>query len=88
VARGAAVIVVGDDGIEQRAADPARVQLRADLWSALAGEPATRERFAATVRRQRIAVRELIKHGIQAGELAEVPANALRVSVMLGASGR
>lgn len=61
----------------QRAADPARVQLRADLWSALAGEPATRERFAATVRRQRIAVRELIEHGIQAGELAAVPANAL-----------
>ncbi len=69
----------------QRAADPARVQLRADLWSALAGEPATRERFAATVRRRRIAVGELIEHGIQAGELAEVPANAL-ASILLALS--
>jgi AcrR family transcriptional regulator len=66
----------------RRAADPARVQLRADLWAALAGEPATRERFAATVRRQRVAVRELIEHGLQTGELAAVPANAL-ASILL-----
>jgi AcrR family transcriptional regulator len=69
----------------QRAADPARVQLRADLWAALAGEPATRERFAATVHRQRMAVRELIERGIEAGELAEVPANAL-ASILLALS--
>jgi TetR/AcrR family transcriptional regulator, transcriptional repressor for nem operon len=69
----------------QRAADPARVQLRADLWAALAGEPATRERFATTVHRQRMAVRELIERGIEAGELAEVPANAL-ASILLALS--
>ena len=69
----------------QRATDPARVQLRADLWAALAGEPATRERFAATVHRQRMAVRGLIDRGIEAGELAEVPANAL-ASILLALS--
>jgi AcrR family transcriptional regulator len=69
----------------QRAADPARVQIRADLWASLAGEPATRERFAATVRRQRVAVRELIERGIQGGELSEVPANAL-ASILLALS--
>jgi AcrR family transcriptional regulator len=69
----------------QRAADPARVQLRADLWATLAGQPATRERFAATVRRQRVAVRELIQRGVKAGELAEVPANAL-ASILLALS--
>jgi AcrR family transcriptional regulator len=66
----------------QRAADPARVQLRADLWASLAGEPATRELFAATVHRQRLAVRRLIERGIEAGELAEVPDNAL-ASILL-----
>jgi AcrR family transcriptional regulator len=69
----------------QRAADPARVQLRADLWATLAGEPATRERFAATVHRQRMAVRQLIERGVEAGELAEVPANAL-ASILLALS--
>jgi AcrR family transcriptional regulator len=71
----------------ERAADPARVQLRADLWAALVGEPATRERFAATVSRQRIAVRTLIEDGIQAGELAEVPANALASILLALAEG-
>jgi AcrR family transcriptional regulator len=69
----------------QRAADPARVQIRADLWSSLAGEPATRERFASTVHRQRVAVRELIERGIAAGELDEVPTNAL-ASILLALS--
>jgi AcrR family transcriptional regulator len=66
----------------ERAADPARVQLRADLWAALAGEPGTRERFAATVTHQRVAVRELIQAGIDAGQLAPMPANAL-ASILL-----
>jgi AcrR family transcriptional regulator len=69
----------------QRAADPARVQIRADLWASLAGQPATRERFAATVRRLRVAVRELIERGIADGELSEVPANAL-ASILLALS--
>ena len=60
----------------ERAADPARVQLRADLWAALVSEAATRDRFADTVTRQRSALRALIEQGIEAGELRAVPANA------------
>ena len=66
----------------ERAADPASVQLRADLWAALAGEPATRQRFAATVTRQRGALRALIQDGIDSGELVPVAANAL-ASILL-----
>jgi AcrR family transcriptional regulator len=66
----------------ERAADPARVQLRADVWAALASEPATRDRFADTVTRQRKAVRALIEDGIEAGELRAVPANAM-ASILL-----
>jgi AcrR family transcriptional regulator len=69
----------------ERAANPARVQLRADLWAALASEPGTRERFATTVTRQRTAVRELIQGGIDAGQLAPVPARAL-ASILLALS--
>lgn len=66
----------------ERAADPARVQLRADVWAALASEPATRDRFADTVTRQRTAVRALIEDDIEAGELRAVPANAM-ASILL-----
>jgi AcrR family transcriptional regulator len=66
----------------ERAADPARVQLRADLWATLAAEPATRARFAAMVTRQRAAVRALIQDGIDTGEIVAVAANAL-ASILL-----
>jgi AcrR family transcriptional regulator len=66
----------------ERAADPARVQLRADLWAALVSEPGVRERFAATVTRQRAAVRALVQGGIDAGQLTAMPANAL-ASILL-----
>jgi len=66
----------------QRAADPARVQLRADLWATLAADPAIRARFATTVAGQRAVLRALIERGSKAGELAPVPANAL-ASILL-----
>jgi AcrR family transcriptional regulator len=69
----------------QQAADPAHVQLRADLWATLATEPTVRDHFAATVARRRAALRALIEHGVEAGELAAVPANAL-ASVLLALS--
>lgn len=61
----------------ERAADPARVQLRADLWAAATTEPEVRERLAATVAAQRGWLRAIVEGGIAAGELAPVPANAL-----------
>lgn len=50
--------------------------------AALASEPATRDRFADTVTRQRTAVRALTEDDIEAGELRAVPANAM-ASILL-----
>jgi AcrR family transcriptional regulator len=57
-----AMLRVGDD--------PARVQLRADLWSALAVDPVIRDRFAETVERRRGVLRDWIVRSIRAGDLA------------------
>jgi AcrR family transcriptional regulator len=64
--------------------DPARVQLRADLWSALAADTALRDRVAESVARRRSVLREWIVRGIGLGELAldDHRANAL-ASTML-----
>jgi AcrR family transcriptional regulator len=61
----------------ERAADPARVQLRADLWAVAPTEPEVRQRLATTVAAQRRWLRAIVEGGIAAGELAPVPANAL-----------
>jgi AcrR family transcriptional regulator len=66
----------------ERATDPARVQVRADLWAAMSTDPAVRERFAAAVARRRSGLRQLIDTGIEAGQLQAVPANAL-ASILL-----
>ena len=66
-----AMLRVGDD--------PGRVQLRADLWSALATDPAIRGTFADAVERRRSILRDWIVRSILAGDLAieERRANAL-----------
>lgn len=71
-----AMLEVGDD--------PGRVQLRADLWSALATDPIIRTRFADAVERRRSILRAWITRSIQAGDLAieERRANAL-ASILL-----
>jgi AcrR family transcriptional regulator len=66
-----AMLRVGDD--------PGRVQLRADLWSALATDPVIRNRFADTVERRRSVLRDWIVRSIRTGdlEIEERRANAL-----------
>jgi AcrR family transcriptional regulator len=61
----------------ERAADPARVQVRADLWALAPTEPQVRERLAFTAAAQRGWLGDIVERGIAAGELAPVPANAL-----------
>lgn len=61
----------------ERGEDPAVVQLRADLWTAVLTEEAVRERFAAAVQRRRDAVRGWIEAGIESADLVDIPANAL-----------
>jgi AcrR family transcriptional regulator len=66
-----------------------RVQLRADLWSELAGDPVVRERFAETVERRRSVLRDWIARSIEAGDLGIEPrrANALASILIAMADG-
>ena len=65
------------------AADPSRVQIRADLWAAVLTEPEIRQRVNTTVDGQRRVIRRWIEEGIARGEIIDLPANAL-ASVLLG----
>jgi len=60
-----------------RGADGAAVQLRADLWAEIASEEAVRLRFLEAMQRRRARLAGLITAAVAAGELVEVPANAL-----------
>jgi AcrR family transcriptional regulator len=66
-----------------------RIQLRADLWSELAGDPVVRARFADTVERRRSVLRDWIARSIEAGDLAIEPrrANALASILIAMADG-
>jgi len=76
-----AMLRVGDD--------PARVQLRADLWAALSADPVVRDRFAETVDRRRQVLRTWIVMAIRGGEIsiAESRANALASILLALAEG-
>jgi AcrR family transcriptional regulator len=65
-----------------RGDDPARVQVRADLWADLLTEEVVRERLAAVTARRRQLVRGWIEEAIASGELVAIPANAL-ASILL-----
>ena len=65
-----------------RGDDPARVQVRADLWADMLTEDIIRERLAAVTARRRQLVRGWIEEGIASGELVAIPANAL-ASILL-----
>lgn len=65
-----------------RGEDPARVQVRADLWADLLTEVVVRARLAEVTQRRRELVREWIEEAVASGELVEIPANAL-ASILL-----
>ena len=62
--------------------DAARVQVRADLWADLLTEEVVREHLAEVMQRRRALVRAWIDEGIAAGDLIEIPSNAL-ASILL-----
>jgi AcrR family transcriptional regulator len=66
----------------QRGENPAMVQIKADLWAAMLTDQAVRSRFSELVAARRTQVRKRIEEAIEAGELVEVPANAL-ASILL-----
>jgi len=57
--------------------DPARLQIRGDMWAEMSSSPDVRERWAAVVRERRDALRGWIEESQASGELAPIPANAL-----------
>ena len=68
--------------VAERSSDPGRVQVAADLWTAMLTEPAVRARFAAAVQQRRERLRGWIEAAQAAGEMVEIPANAF-ASILL-----
>jgi AcrR family transcriptional regulator len=62
--------------------DPARVQVRADMWTAMLTETEIRAAFAASMQARRVRLRTWIEDAVAADELAEIPANAF-ASILL-----
>jgi TetR/AcrR family transcriptional regulator, repressor for uid operon len=60
----------------ERGENPARAQVRADLWAAVLTERPVRERFSATVRNRRESLRSWIEQATASKELVDIPANA------------
>jgi AcrR family transcriptional regulator len=65
-----------------RGEDPARVQVRADLWAELLTDAGVRGQLAEATQRRRELVRSWIEDGVSSGELVAIPANAL-ASILL-----
>jgi AcrR family transcriptional regulator len=67
--------------------DPARVQVRADLWADLLTEEVVRARLAEVTQRRRELVRGWIEEAVASGELVAIPANALASILLALADG-
>ena len=65
-----------------RAEDPSRVQLLADLWASVHTEPGVAPRVRQAIQEHRRVLRRWVEESIAAGEVAELPANAL-ASILL-----
>lgn len=61
----------------ERGDDPARLQIRADLWAEMSSSPAVRQKWIAVVRERRATLKRWIEGSVSSGELAPIPANAL-----------
>jgi AcrR family transcriptional regulator len=71
----------------ERGEDPAHVQVRVDLWSAMTTTGSVRERFTQATERRRQILRRWIEEGIRSGEIVEVPSNALASLLLAAADG-
>ena len=70
-----------------RSSDPARVQVRADMWNAMLTEKEIRAAFAAGMRQRRVRLRSWIETAITARELTDLPANALAAILLALSDG-
>lgn len=64
-------------GLVDRGAGAGAVQLRADLWAEVASDDALRQHFLAAMQQRRARLSRLIADAVAAGELVDVPPNAL-----------
>ncbi len=64
-------------GLVERGSDGAAVQLRADLWAEISSDEELRIRFLEAMQRRRAHLAALIDSAVAAGDLVDVPANAL-----------
>lgn len=71
----------------ERGEDPAQVQVRVDLWSAMTTTVSVRDRFAVTTEHRRQVLRRWIEDGVRTGEIVEVPSNALASLLLAVADG-
>jgi len=63
--------------VVDRGSDATVVQLRADLWAEIASDESLRARFLEAMQQRRARLADLIEAAVAAGELVDVPANAL-----------
>ena len=68
--------------VVDRGADPAAVQLRADLWAEIASDAELRDRFLKAMQQRRVRLSGLVDDAVKAGELVDVPANALAATLL------
>ncbi len=68
-----------------RSEESGRVQVRADMWTAMLSDHDVRKAFAAGMQARRIRLRLWIEQAVAAGELVDIPANAL-ASILLALS--
>lgn len=65
-----------------RSEDPARAQVRADVWTAMLTEEEVRAAFASSMQARRVRLRSWVEDAAAHGELVDIPANAL-ASILL-----
>lgn len=70
------------EAVLARSEDPARVQVRADMWTAMPTEDEIRSAFAASMQFRRMRLRSRIEEAVASGELVDIPANAF-ASILL-----
>jgi AcrR family transcriptional regulator len=67
--------------------DPARAQVRADLWADILTMADVRERLSRGIQRRRAIVRGWFDQGVARGELVDVPTNAMASILLALADG-
>jgi AcrR family transcriptional regulator len=61
----------------RRGEEPARVQIRADLWAEMSVSTDVRREWTAVMRERRAALRVWVEESVASNELQAIPANAL-----------